>query len=508
MPAQVTRLREEFSAPGLIRLVGSHDALGARLAERAGFDGVWASSFEISASHGVPDAGILSMSDFLAAAASMAAAVHIPVIADCDSGFGNAINVIHMVRRYEAAGVAAVCLEDKAFPKVNSLAPKRQELAAIAECVGKIEAAKDAQLSSDFMVIARVEALIAGQGQEEALQRAHAYADAGADAILIHDKSPTPNAIVEFCGAWDGSAPLVVVPTTYYSIAASELSALGVKMVIYANQGLRARVQVLEETFAEILKQGTTSTVEPRLAPISSIFELQGYGQLERDERNYVRLNERHVRAVIVAIDAVSEANLHELIAVLNSIGIRDVKVTGRQAKEALPNERVMFATDCKDFASVLSTPGGQGCDTLVMSAETTVQKESLERLLSCKTDMAALVDFGQVRTRIASSRCPAMKIVTTAAGDRILEIGSGVTSGSANGEFAEVALFSPRGFRMAKDAFSTRRTDLANDGSVSLADVLQLLVDRGEWVVPVERFSGMRAQCADAVLSARSTMY
>jgi phosphoenolpyruvate phosphomutase len=127
MPVHVTPFRENLHTPGLVRLIGSHDALGARLAERAGFDGVWASSFEISASHGVPDAGILDVSAFLSAATSMASAVNIPVVADCDSGFGNAINVMHMVRRYETAGVAAVCIEDKAFPKVNSILPRRQD---------------------------------------------------------------------------------------------------------------------------------------------------------------------------------------------------------------------------------------------------------------------------------------------------------------------------------------------------------------------------------------------
>jgi phosphoenolpyruvate phosphomutase len=113
-------------------------------------------------------------------------AVSIPVVSDCDVGYGNSNNVMHMVRKYEAAGIAAVCIEDKRFPKVNSYIPGRQELAPIAEFVGKFLAAKNTQRTSDFMVIARVEALIAGWGQEEALKRAHTYAEAGADAIFIH----------------------------------------------------------------------------------------------------------------------------------------------------------------------------------------------------------------------------------------------------------------------------------------------------------------------------------
>ncbi|MGA8429765.1 MAG: isocitrate lyase/phosphoenolpyruvate mutase family protein [Candidatus Sulfotelmatobacter sp.] len=501
MPTPLARLRERLSAPGTVRVIGAHDALGARLAERAGFDGVWASSFEISASHGVPDAGILCMSEFLSSAASMAAAVDIPVVADCDSGFGNAINVIHMVRRYESAGVAAVCIEDKVFPKVNSLVSKRQQLAGLAECAGKIEAAKNAQIGSDFVVIARVEALIAGETQQEALRRAHAYADAGADAILIHDKSPSPNAIVEFCRAWDGSAPLVVVPTTYYSVAVSELSALGVKMVIYANHGLRACVRALEETFGEILRQGTTSTVEHNLAPISSIFELQGCAQLERDERNYVRTDERNVRAVIAAADRASETHLRENVAVLNSIGIRDVIVTDRHRYEALSESKVAFAAGSGDFSSVFSMQDAAGYDTLLIFGEVPIDKESLGRLLNGRADIAVLVDFKKRGSSSSPSPC-----ATTETRNRILRIGNAMTSGSQC-EFSDVALFSPRGFRVTKDACKAWRADRTNQRAISLTDVLQHLIDRGEWVLPVERCPGMPTPRTGTLLSIRPTM-
>jgi phosphoenolpyruvate phosphomutase len=158
------KLRARFGQSKIIRVVGAHNPLGARIAERCGFDGVWSSGLEISTSYGVPDAAILTMSEYLDVAERMASAVDIPVIADCDTGFGNSNNVINMVKRFEAAGVAAVSIEDKLFPKVNSFIPGRQELASIAEFVGKIMAAKNAQRGPEFMVIARVEALIAGWG--------------------------------------------------------------------------------------------------------------------------------------------------------------------------------------------------------------------------------------------------------------------------------------------------------------------------------------------------------
>ncbi|MEU7550903.1 phosphoenolpyruvate mutase [Streptomyces sp. NPDC044571] len=283
------RLRSLFETPGLVRIIGAHNPLGARLAEQAGFDGVWSSGLEISASQGVPDADILTMSELLGVASSMASAVRVPVVADCDAGYGNANNVSHMVRRYEAAGIAAVTIEDKCFPKVNSFVPGRQELASVPEFCGKIEAAKDAQRDPALMVIARIEALIAGWDLDEALRRGTAYAQAGADAVLIHAKSASPGPVLEFLRRWELPQPVVVVPTTYHTVSADELEAAGAKMVIYANHGLRAGVQAVRETFETILKSGRTTEVEDRIATLGTVFDLQGMDAYKRDEKRFVR---------------------------------------------------------------------------------------------------------------------------------------------------------------------------------------------------------------------------
>ncbi|MEW6408515.1 MAG: phosphoenolpyruvate mutase [Nitrospirota bacterium] len=286
---KASRLRELFKRPGVIRIVGAHNALGAKLIERAGFEGVWASGLEISASYALPDANIVSMFQFLEAARQMNEAVSIPVVSDCDTGYGNANNVIYMVKMFEATGIAAVCIEDKIFPKDNSLLEGgRQRLTSIEEFQGKIRAAKDTQESKDFMVIARVEALIAGWGQDEALKRANAYVDAGADAILIHSKKSTPEEIVEFTKRWKGYVPLVVVPTNYPMITIKELQELGIKMVIYANHGLRAAVKAMEDVFEEIKRTGCISTIEDKIVPMKHIFELQGTLEMKEKEGKYL----------------------------------------------------------------------------------------------------------------------------------------------------------------------------------------------------------------------------
>lgn len=276
VPTPARRLRELLARPGIVRLMGAHDALGALVAERAGFDGVWSSGFELAASHCVPDAGVLGMAEQLAAAQSMAYAVRIPIVADCDTGYGNAENAAHMARRFEAADVAAVCIEDKRFPKLNSFAPGAHELVPVEEFVEKIRRARDARAGEDFAVVARTEALVAGQTPGEALERARAYADAGADAVLVHSSESLPRRLLEVVRRWDGRAPLVVVPTTYHSITAAELEDLGVKVVIYANQGLRSALRAMQETCDEILRTGSSTSVEGRIASVGTVLEMSG----------------------------------------------------------------------------------------------------------------------------------------------------------------------------------------------------------------------------------------
>jgi phosphoenolpyruvate phosphomutase len=273
--AKAARFRHLLGGQNLVRLAGAHNGISARLVERIGFDAIWASGFEISTSFGLPDAGILTMSELLEAARTMNEAVALPIVADCDTGFGETRNVEHMVHRYEAAGIAGVCIEDKQFPKLNSFVEADQELAPIHAFQEKISAAKAAQSTPDFVVIARIEAFIAGRALEEALARAHAYADAGADAILIHSKKKTPDQVFEFARTWKSRLPVVVVPTTYFRTPMLAFQAPGIKAVIYANHAMRAAVKAMAETLAAIHAHGSTECVESKIATVSDLFELQ-----------------------------------------------------------------------------------------------------------------------------------------------------------------------------------------------------------------------------------------
>jgi phosphonopyruvate hydrolase len=284
-------LRHKIQQRGLVHVMAAHSPLSARLAEEAGFDGLWASGFELSALYGLPDVSLISMTQHLDMMRAIAGQTSLPIIADIDTGFGNAINVIHAIAEYERAGAAAVVIEDKTFPKVTSLvADGRQELLRIEEFQGKIAAAIATRKSRDFLVIARTEALIAGLGEAEALKRAAAYEEAGADMILIHSKQKTPDEVESFVRAWQGKLPIVIVPTAYPEMNETRIKALGkIGMVIYGNHAIRACVTAMQDVFARIRKDGGIHAVNKDIVPVEEIFRLQRMDQVKADEKKFLR---------------------------------------------------------------------------------------------------------------------------------------------------------------------------------------------------------------------------
>jgi phosphonopyruvate hydrolase len=285
--AAALRAKLDVGKPALA--MAAHNPLAAKLAANAGFDAIWGSGFELSASYAVPDANILPMGTHLEMMRAIGEVQEAPVIADIDTGFGNAVNVAYVVPRYAAAGVAAVVIEDKTFPKDSSLrAGGRQELVSVVEFQGKLGAARAA--AGGTLVVARTEALIAGLGEEEALRRGVAYAEAGADAILIHSKQKTPDEILSFCRAWPGRVPLVLVPTSYPQLSFADVAALGkVGLIICGNHAIRAAVAAMQSTFRRIIAEGGIAGVESDIASVAEVFALQGDAHMREVERAYLR---------------------------------------------------------------------------------------------------------------------------------------------------------------------------------------------------------------------------
>lgn len=195
------------------------------------------------------------------------------------------------MREYERAGAAAIVIEDKTFPKVTSLAADgRQVLVRVEEFQGKLEAACATRADPDLLVIARTEALIAGSGQDEALRRARAYEEAGADIILVHSKQKSPDEVEAFVRAWDGRLPLVLVPTAYPELTVERIQALGkVGLVIWGNHAIRASITAMRDVFARILADGGIQAVHNEIVAVEEVFRLQRMDQVRADEGRFVR---------------------------------------------------------------------------------------------------------------------------------------------------------------------------------------------------------------------------
>ncbi len=290
-PSAGPRLRDLIGKQSPIEAMGCHSPLSALLAVEAGFEAVWASGFELSALHGLPDAGLLGMAEHLDMTRRMVERTGALVIADLDTGFGNAVNAAHAAAAYGRAGAAAIVIEDKTFPKMTSLIPGgRQELVRVEEYQGKIEAALEGRGADGPLVIARTEALVSGAGLEEALKRGRAYVEAGAEGLLVHSKGPTSAEIEAFIEAWDANAPLVVVPTAFPAFSRADAAKSGkVGVLIYANHAIRAATGAMRQAFAAIRSAGAAAAAEAMIAPTSDIFELQEMERLKALETHYLR---------------------------------------------------------------------------------------------------------------------------------------------------------------------------------------------------------------------------
>lgn len=528
------KLREMLQVRAILRIAGAHDGLTAKLVERSGFDGVWASGLEISTSYAVPDANILTMTQFLERAIEMNDATSIPVIADCDTGFGNSNNVIHMVKQYEAAGIAAVCIEDKLFPKVNSFIPGRQELATVAEFVGKIMAAKNAQRSDEFMVIARVEALIAGWGMEEALRRANAYAEAGADAILIHSKAPIPEEIHIFAKSWENRAPLIVVPTTYSAVTVKDLETLGIKVVIYANHGIRASVKAVSETLSQIRELGSSRPVEGDIATMKEIFDLQDMPKMKEQEACYLKRQDKLVAVIPAAGDHLEEYSMKSISSdipismldingkpllqrqreMLVRAGVTDVVVVAGYKRKQIKIDGVKIVDNPRYgetgiLHSVMCAREHLAARTLVVYGDILFDEHVIGRLLRSEKDITIVVcrppaSDGQQDRRIDYVVADAPPVrgrrtIHVAVPGCVRRIGSSVAPADAHYEFPGIVALSRRGADVFARTYAVAAErcprgpfhSAPSFATAGVADLIQEIVDQGQPVHCIEIDSG-----------------
>ena len=417
-----SKLKRLLHSDALEFLMEAHNGLSAKIVEEAGFKGIWASGLSISAQLGVRDNNEASWTQVLEVIEFMSDATTIPILLDGDTGYGNFNNMQRLVRKLEQRDIAGVCIEDKLFPKTNSfINGNAQPLADMDEFCGKIKAAKDAQRNEDFVLIARVEAFIAGWGLAEALKRAEAYAQAGADAILIHSKKRVADEVLAFKKKWDNRCPVVIVPTTYYATPTEVYQNAGFSIAIWANHLLRSSIAAMQQTAKKIVKDKSLQSIEDTVIPVSEIFRLQGAAALLEAEKQYLPKNKAQPQALFLAasrgvelgsftahkpkcmLEFQGKTLLGHLENTSRLIGIKDITVVRGYKKETIKLPGLQYA-DNDDYEStgeiaslgigLKSLPETSG-ETLIGYGDVLVKRYILQLLLDAKEDLVIVVDVG-----------------------------------------------------------------------------------------------------------------
>jgi phosphoenolpyruvate phosphomutase len=411
------KLRQMLLSPELEFLLEAHNGLSARIVREAGFKGIWASGLSISAQLGVRDNNEASWTQVVDVLEFMADASDLPILLDGDTGYGTFNNLRRLVRKLEQRGIAGVCIEDKVFPKTNSfLNGERQPLADIAEFAGKIAAGKDTQTDPNFSIVARVEALIAGWGMEEALRRAEAYRLAGADAILIHSKLSKPDEIVTFAREWAGRGPLVIVPTRYYSTPTDVFRRAGISLAIWANHMVRSATSAMQSVAKEIFESQTLVNIEDRVVSVEEIFRLQNAEEYSEAERIYLSTSSAARSAVVLAasrgkgLEAVTTDRpkvmlpiagkplLRWLVDGFKKENINDITVVGGYRVDAIDPAGIRLVVneryaETDELASLACAIDKLESDTVISYGDLLFRSYVLRDLVESKADFSVVVD-------------------------------------------------------------------------------------------------------------------
>lgn len=283
---QAAKMRELLKSKKMVVAPGAHDGMTAKVIGRLGFDAVYMTGYGQSASHlGQPDVGLMTMTEMVARASSIVEAAGVPVIADADTGFGNAVNVMRTVREYEKAGVAVIQLEDQVMPKKCGHMIGR-EIIAMDEMVGKIKAAVDTRMNPDFMIMARTDARTI-MGIEEAIKRGQAYKEAGADIIFIE----SPESVEEM--------KMITTQIDGYTLANmveggrtpllknQELEALGFNLTIYPTASIYVATKAMVDLWTALKNDDTTANVMDKMVTFAEFNDLIGLDAIREIERNY-----------------------------------------------------------------------------------------------------------------------------------------------------------------------------------------------------------------------------
>jgi phosphoenolpyruvate phosphomutase len=510
---KTTQLRNMLNSSELEFLMEAHNGISAKIAEEAGFKGIWGSGLSISAQLGVRDNNEASWTQVLEVVEFMSDATKIPILLDGDTGYGNFNNMRRLVTKLEQRGVAGVCIEDKIFPKTNSfLRTEAQPLADVEEFCGKIKAGQDTKLDDDFNIIARVEALIAGWGMGEALKRADAYRLAGANGILMHSKISKPDEILAFMKEWgerSKTCPIVIVPTKYYSTPTNAFREANVSVCIWANHQMRMAVTAMQNITKQIFEEQTLINVEDKIVSVAELFRLQNDKELEAAEKLYLSVADADKpRAIFLAasrgaelkeltedrpkvlIDINGKPLIEQSIDSFYEHDIKDISIVTGYKKEAFKFQNIKYVhnenyENTSELSSLFLAKKEIVDNCVISYGDILYRKYILSRLLEEKGDVTIVVD-ATLENRAPSytgdfvtcSRAHSKSFNEVSAELKNISFGQAGENKSAHGEW--IGLIKTN--RVGSDVLSKTLTELSERpdfNKLKLPDLMNALLDK-----------------------------
>ena len=533
------KLKALLSEREIVRVLEAHNGLSGIIANNAciegqsnqvpvqrEFDAIWESSLTDSASKGHPDIEVVSFDSRLQSINEILAVTHKPMIVDGDTG-GDANNFEYMVTKLERAGVSAVIIEDKVFPKRNSLEPGVQQILQEPEIFSqKIQRGKSAQISTDFMIIARLESLIAGKSVDDALFRAQIYLEAGADGVMIHSKEKDPAQIMEFAKHYQKMTqkinckkPMVCVPTTYNTLTEDELRAAGFSIVIYANHLLRSANKAMEETARTILLNQRSFEVDPICSPVREIFQTVGF--LEVKEKDKLDGNNKNIPIIIPAagedpslssilngkpksmFEIAGKTLLDWQISALNSNNLTNITViTGYKSRE-MKAEGITFQENKNykrgsELHSLMEARKKMTSGFIMLYSDILFEENIMSKILACQEDIVLVVDntmqyhapeANKIQDFVISKNkhLPTRRKISFACENIISKIGSKLNPETATHEFIGLAKFTKTGAEQLIQTYEDcvknyhgKLQEADNINQFKFTDLIQEMIDRG----------------------------
>jgi phosphoenolpyruvate phosphomutase len=534
------KLKQLLQSKGFVRVIEAHNGLSALVATNASvtmpgeaepriFDAIWESSLTDSASKGQPDIEVVSFDSRLQTIQQIANVSDKPIIVDGDTG-GDANHFEYFVAKLESLGVSAVIIEDKVFPKRNSLdADAKQDLENPDLFATKITRGKKVLLTQDFMIIARLESLIAGFGVEDALMRAKKYLAAGVDGIMIHSKDKDPRQLFRFVEEYNklfcdsGSRkPLVAVPTTYNHTTESELKQRGINMVIHANHLLRSSYKAMQNVASTILAHQRSLEVDPVCASVKSVFDVVGFLDVKEKDKQYAP-KYTGLRAIIPAagqsrvfqdtpkplLDINGKTILERMRETFHKAGVKEVSVIRGFKKDLFTVPKIKYH-DNDAYAqthildSLFRAQEDMENGFIYAYADLLFNESIIKSLMDTDGDIVLVVDNTYTHHKhtidkeldlvTTHTTTGALRDINPTQHMHIAKIGKRLSMDHATHEFVGIAKFSKEGaaiVRQIYDECKQNPTMLFHEAPIfsraSFTDIIQEIINRGHKVHVME---------------------